>query len=202
MRVIGITGGVGAGKSAILKYIAQNFKAEILLADEVAHIVKEPGEVCYEPLIKLLGEDVLEEREDLQEEKPQIDKKKMAEKIFADQEILQKVNELIHPAVKKYIVDAIETAIKEGEKDYFFVEAALLIEDHYDEIVDEMWYIRADPAIRRERLKETRGYSDEKIDAIMATQLSEEEYIAHCKHIIDNSTTKEDAYLQIEKALT
>lgn len=233
MKVIGITGGVGAGKSAILKYIQQNYNATILLADEVAHIVKEPGEICYRPLIDILGEDVLQatetdrmrttdneggdvkhdatdvvaedktgEMSQAKHQLPRIDRSKMAEKIFHDPIILEKVNQLIHPAVKEYIIAAIAEARKEGKVDYFFVEAALLIEDHYDQVVDEMWYIDASPEIRRIRLKETRGYSDEKVDAIMSRQLSAAEYHKHCKVVIDNSTTKEAAYAQINQALS
>ncbi|HBA63793.1 MAG TPA: dephospho-CoA kinase, partial [Lachnospiraceae bacterium] len=66
-------------------------------------------------------------------------------------------------------------------------EAALLIEDKYDEICDELWYIYAGEEIRRERLKKSRGYSDEKIDSIFASQLSEEVFRSHCDVIIDNS---------------
>ena len=61
MKVIGITGGVGSGKSALLKYIAKNYNCRVILADEVAHQAKEPGQPCYEELIKLLSSDILNE---------------------------------------------------------------------------------------------------------------------------------------------
>ena len=75
MKIIGITGGVGSGKSKILSYIRENYSCRIYLADEVAHIVKEKGECCYEPLVELLGEQVLAED-------GEIDKRKMAAVIF------------------------------------------------------------------------------------------------------------------------
>ena len=61
MRLIGVTGGVGAGKSEVLNYIKKHYKCRIYLADEVAHLVKVKGEECYYELVSLLGEDLLQE---------------------------------------------------------------------------------------------------------------------------------------------
>lgn len=194
MKLIGITGGVGAGKSQILSYIKEHTICKILLADEVAHIVKEPGQPCYEKLVTLLGADVLEED-------GTIHKGRMAAKIFADKEVLAQVNALIHPAVKTYILNAIEEERAADRLDFFFVEAALLIEEGYHLIVDEMWYIFTAENVRRERLKKNRGYTDEKIDQIMKSQLSESEFRAHCKEVIDNSGDLGDTYRQIDDIL-
>lgn len=90
--------------------------------------------------------------------------------------------------------------IREEEKkgtDYFFIEAALLIEDHYDTIVDEMWYIYADEDTRRKRLKESRGYSDSKIDDIFASQSSDDVFRRFCSVVIDNSGSIEDTKIQL-----
>ncbi|MDD6491164.1 MAG: dephospho-CoA kinase [Firmicutes bacterium] len=191
MKVIGITGGVGSGKSALLKYIAKNYNCRVILADEVAHQAKEPGQPCYEELIKLLSSDILNED-------GTIHKGKMAEKIFASEELLKKVNQIIHPAVKKMILDEITLEKRRGELDFLFLEAALLIEDGYLNIVDEMWYIYARDDVRRMRLKKSRNYSDEKTDAIMKTQLSEENFRKNCSFVIDNSGGIEEAYRQID----
>ena len=78
---------------------------------------------------------------------------------------------------------------------------ALLIEDGYLDIVDEMWYIYAREEIRRGRLKESRNYSDEKIDAIMNSQLREEEFRKYCSVVIDNSEGLPAAFHQIDKKL-
>ena len=157
MKTIGITGGVGCGKSRILEYIKENYNCRIIIADDVANEIKEPGQMCYQPLIDLLGERILGEDK-------RIDKKKMASEIFKDESLLQKVNDIIHPAVKDYILDNIEIEKEKGKIDYLFIEAALLIECGYNAYVDEMWYIYAKESVRRERLKNSRGYSDEKID--------------------------------------
>ena len=178
MRFIGITGGVGAGKTEILKYIGQHYKCEIYLADDIGHKVKEPGTEGYQALVELLGRDIL--RAD-----GQIDKPSMAAKIFADPALLEKVNQIIHPAVKKYLADRLAEARAKGDVELFFVEAALLIENGFGEVVDEMWY----------------GYTPEKIDRIMSSQLSENEFRKHCDFVIDNSDSLENSYRQIRQKL-
>ena len=84
---------------------------------------------------------------------------------------------------------------------FFFIEAALLIEDHYDKIVDELWYIYADEDIRRKRLKESRGYSDEKIDGIFDSQSSDDTFRKHCSVVIDNSGSIKETREQIKQYL-
>lgn len=194
MRLIGITGGVGAGKSEILDWISGHYNCIVLKADEIANQIKKPGEKCYESLCTLLGQEIL------QEDKT-IDKQRMAEKIFADPALLKQVNDILHPAVKEYILQEIDRRRREGLIDYFFLEAALLIEDGYTEILDELWYVRADEQVRRARLKASRDYSDEKINRILKAQLAEEDFLKHCSVVIDNSGTKEEAYKQIIKKL-
>ena len=194
MKVIGITGGVGSGKSALLAYIKEHYNCRIILADEAAHQVKEPGQPCYEKLVALLSGDILNED-------GTIHKGKMAAQIFSDGKLLEAVNAIIHPAVKELILGEIQRERTKGEIRYFFVEAALLIEDGYLNIVDEMWYVYAQEQVRRNRLSLSRGYSEEKIDSIMAAQLSEEEFRKHCKVVIDNSGNLEEAFQQIDREL-
>ena len=194
MRVIGITGGVGAGKSAVLAYIKEKYNCRILLADEAAHLVKEPGQPCYEKLVKLFSREILNGD-------GSINKQKMAEKIFASEDILSKVNRIIHPAVKELILNTIEEERKRNLYDFFFLEAALLIEDGYLEIVDEMWYVYAREDVRRRRLSKSRGYTPEKIERIITSQLSEEEFRKHSDFVIDNSDSLEASYRQIRQKL-
>ncbi|MDY4070133.1 MAG: dephospho-CoA kinase [Lachnospiraceae bacterium] len=194
MHVIGITGGVGAGKTKILTYLSEHYSCRIILADGVANQLKEPGQKCYEEIVTLLGTQIL---------KPDgtIDRLKMAERIFSDRELLRRVNEIIHPAVKEYILQAIEEERRRDKIDFLFLEAALLIEEGYESIVDELWYIYADEAVRAERLKANRQYSDEKIQKILRSQLSDAEYRAHCSTVIDNGVALEETYRQIEKKM-
>ncbi len=194
MKVIGITGGVGAGKSEILAYLKEHCRCRIIMADRLAETLEEPGQVCYLQIVSLLGQDILQED-------GRIDRRKMAAKIFADGKLLTAVNAMIHPAVKEYILQIIQTEKVEDVLDYLFIEAALLIEDGYDKIVDELWYIHADAEVRRQRLKASRGYTDEKIDNILGQQLSEEAFFKHCHVVIDNSGSLDHVYKQIDEKL-
>lgn len=200
MKIIGVTGGVGSGKTELLHYIEKNYRCRILLADEASHEVMQKGGRIYEPLVALLGSSVLDSS-------GEINRKEMATRIFSQEELLGRVNALIHPAVREYILEAVAeerekaAAGAEDAVDYFFLEAALLIECGYRSVVDEMWYIYCDLAVRRERLKKSRGYSDGKIDSILSSQLTEAEFRSGSDVVIDNSGNLEDAYRQIREAL-
>ncbi len=194
MLVIGITGGIGAGKSKVLSYIQENYSCRIVLADDIGNKVKEPGSECYFQLVKLLGDVILKEDDT-------IDKVKMADIIFKDKVLLESVNSIIHPAVTKYILDQIALEKKVNKIDFFFIEAALLIECGYKAYVDELWYVYARRDIRKKRLKESRNYSEERIESIMNGQLSDEMFKENCDVTIDNSDDFEKTEVQIDKKL-
>lgn len=200
MKLIGVTGGVGAGKSALLTEVLNKYNCRVIFSDNVANDVKKKGMPAYDKLVELLGNEILEVEPD--GSYGEIDKKKMAKAIFKDDDLLQKVNAILHPATNDYIADVIKTERAKNEIDYLFVEAALLIENGYKDIVDELWYIYASEEVRRQRLKAARGYSDEKIDSILEAQLSDEEFRINCDFIVDNSTSLSDALSQIDDHLT
>lgn len=193
MKVIGVTGGVGAGKSAILSYLEDVYGAYVVLADQIANKIKEPGEICYQPIVELLGQSVLQED-------GSINRKKMGQMIFSDPVLLKKVNEIIHPAVKQYIIEQIEKKQSVGTA-LFVIEAALLLEDNYDAICDEVWYIYTSEEVRRERLKKSRGYSDDYITDIIKKQLSEAVFRSRCDIMIDNSGSLEYTRQQIDQRM-
>lgn len=190
MKVIGITGGIGSGKSALLAAIEQEYKCRVLLADHIANFLKEPGQRCYDPLVYLLGKGVLDEA-------GHIDKKKMSDMIFGNEALLELVNTIVHPAVKQYICECIEEERAKGQVDFIFVEAALFIEAGYRDIVDSLWYIYARKEVRIHRLQEGRGYTLEKIQNIMNNQLQEEVFRRYCDVTIDNSDTLESSMAQV-----
>ena len=195
MKFIGITGGVGAGKSAILDYLRKKDRTRVMLADEIAHKLMEPGTACFQRLEqKFKDADIF-----LQE--GGFDREKVATFIFGEEEKRLAFNGIVHPAVKEYVIEQYEKEKKAGNLEFLFLEAALLIEEHYDAICDELWYIYTNEDNRRERLIASRGYSNEKIDGIFKSQLSEETYRSKCKIVIDNNGTVEQSYEQIEKYL-
>ena len=194
MKVIGITGGVGAGKSAILNYLKEKHHAVVVEADKVGHLLMEPGGACYYSIVEKFGSSILNGDQT-------INRGKLGKIVFADESLLNELNKIIHPRVKSHIVSEIAKERAYHRTNYFVVEAALLIEDHYDVICDEMWYIHTDADIRAKRLKETRGYDDEKIAGIMANQKSPEEFRSACQAVIDNSEDLAYTYEQIDRQL-
>ena len=212
MQVIGITGGAGSGKSAVLKEIEKRYgdRVRVLRADDIANEVKEPGGLCYNKIVSVLGTDILEAD-------GTINRRRMAERIFTDDALLQEVNAILHPAVRKVLRDTIRS-LREEESGHsadaredaaarqvprvLFIEAALLIEARYrEEMLDELWVVHAPADIRRRRLKETRGYMEERIDGIFAAQQTDESFLAHADAVIENTKTIEDALRQADELL-
>ena len=195
MKFIGITGGVGAGKSQILDYLGKNPGVRVMFADEIAHDLMEPGTACYESICRHFGE------LDIYLPDGRFDRKKLAEVIFSHEEKRREMNEIVHPMVRAYVCAQAAEEREKGQLALLVLEAALLIEEHYDEICDELWYIYTREDIRRERLKASRGYSDEKVDGIFASQLREEVYRKHCREVIDNNGSLPETLAQIDDIL-
>ena len=193
MKVIGITGGIGSGKSRVLSYLEEKHHAVICQADQVAWELQKPGQKCYEEIVEHFGIGILNEDKT-------INRKELGRIVFNDDTKLYALNGIMHPAVKTEIQKRISQEKEKGTK-LFFLEAALLIEEHYDEICHELWYIYTSEPFRRQRLKESREYSDEKIDAIMATQLSEEMFRKACKIVIENNDMFEETCKELDDAI-
>ena len=195
MKFIGITGGVGAGKSAVLDYMATKPGVRVMLADEIAHELMEPGPDCYAQISQAFPE------HDIYKEDGHFDRIKLAKVIFSDGNRRARMNGIVHPAVKAYVIAEAKRERQEGKLALLVLEAALLIEEHYDEICDELWYIYTTEENRRARLKASRGYSDAHVDRIFASQLSEEDYRRHCSVVIDNNEGFEEMQRQIDAAV-
>ena len=193
MKIIGITGGVGSGKSRVLSFLEEKYNAIICQADHVAWKLQEPGQRSYLEIVEYFGKTILNDDQT-------INRGALGQIVFNNVAKLQKLNEITHPAVKDYIKEQIFIE-KEKGSELFIIEAALLLEDHYEEICDEIWYIFAREEVRRERLKESRNYTDEKIDSMIAKQQTESYFRKHCQLTIDNSGNFEDTCIQIEKAM-
>ncbi len=194
LKVIGITGGVGSGKSSVLGLLRKLCSCRIMMADDIANCLKQPGQPCYQPVVSLLGEGILAEDKT-------IDNRKMAAVVFPDPALLKQVNAIIHPAVKAYVIQEIGAERDRGEIDFLFLEAALLIEAGYRPILDELWYVYADEKTRILRLMESRGYTEEKARGIIEAQLSEEEYRAGCDWVVDNGGSIAQTEMILKKYL-
>ena len=194
MKIIGITGGVGAGKSTVLSFLDTLPGVRTVQADRAGHLVMEPGTEAYDKIREHFGERITGAD-------GRIDRQLMGSLVFSDKEELNWLNRVIHPAVKDFIRREIQLEEEKGECRFFFIEAALLIEDHYDEICDEFWYIYTEERLRRERLRQSRGYSDEKTDAILSNQKPDSVFRKYCQEVVDNGSDEEKTLLQVRRLL-
>lgn len=195
MKIIGITGGAGSGKSEVLKILANEFNAHVIVADDVARHLSEKGQICYENIIRVFGSFVIGAD-------GEIDRKKLASIVFNDAQKLEVLNSLTHPYVREAILADIDRVKNSGSAYCIVIEAALLIEAGYKSVCDEIWLIYTDVQIRRQRMKKTRNYSDKKIDAVMANQLDDASFHANCDRVIINNTTLDDIRLQLKDIFT
>lgn len=191
--VLGLTGPAGTGKSVVLAYLEERWKALVLECDAIARRMQMPGGECYDGMIRLLGREVVLPDGTL-------DRGRMAKILFRDRDLMEQVNSLVHPAVKRYVEEEISRCAGEGTS-LAAVESAILIQSGFSGICDEIWYIHADRDVRRRRLREGRGYDDARIDAMMAAQDDEEYYRSRCSLTIDNSSEADVTFEQIDRGL-
>lgn len=181
MKIIGITGGIGAGKSCVLREIEVLDGTFVIEADKLAHTLLSPGHDCYTEVVSCFGKEILSEDQS-------IDRAVLRKLVMNSSEKLRQLNALVHPAVKKYIVNDIEKKRDLGYK-YYVIEAALLIQDGYRSICDEIWYIYADKDLRIDRLLKSRGYSRQTAEKFIKNQPEDEYFIENSDRVIDNSGT-------------
>lgn len=189
---IGITGGVGAGKSTILNILKDKYDAHLIMADDVAKDLMCKGKSAYRKIVQTFGDEILGDDQE-------IDRQKLSAIVFQDDEKLLALNQIVHPLVKKAIIKEKNEISKKHPEKLIVLEAALLIEDGYPEILDELWAVIADKEVRIQRLIDNRGYSREKSESIIAAQLSDDEFRKACSFVIDNSGSLSESERQIEE---
>ena len=177
--ILGITGGAGSGKTTVVELIEKTVPTHFLHCDVIAHELMEPGGASYRALVREFGERILE---DSGEEVRRISRPKLSEVAMATQDSRKRLNELTHPLVKLVVEEELKKLARENFQGVVVIEAALLIEN----ICDMLWYVHAPVADRIRRMKEKRGYSEEKIANILDGQLSEEEFISNADAVIEN----------------
>lgn len=194
MKVIGITGGIGSGKSLVAKIVKEKYNANVLDTDGIAREQMEPGGICYHEVVDYFGKEILSED-------GTIDRKKLAAIVFEDKDKLQKLNALTHPKVLLAVQEVISSLKEKGTVPYIIVETALMIESGYDHICDEVWYIYTPEEERRKRLKSERNYSDEKINSIFEKQSKADAFRAKFTKVIENVGDIKMLEQQVEKLL-
>lgn len=200
MRFVGITGGIGSGKSVVMDYLKEHTSCEIVYADDLAKELYAPGTQLNQSLRDMFSEAHGYSKE-LFFDDGSINAPLFARDVLSDAKSREELNALVHPAVKEEVMRRVKKHREAKDIDYFFLEAALLIEAGYKALCDELWYIFVSEDNRRARLKASRGYTDERIDEAFAMQLKEYEFLDACCVVIDNNGSEEDTYKQIDRVL-
>ena len=186
--ILGLIGGVGAGKSTVLSLLEQEYGFYVIQTDLAARKLMEPGREGWQEAVRLFGRQILNEN-------GEINRPVMAEQMFRDPEKRRQLDNLTHPLVWKAVFE--EARQQNGP---VVIETALPSKEFRDKC-EEMWYLYTSREVRKLRLRESRGYSEEKTEQILNSQPSEEAYREQADHVIDNSGSEEETKLQIDRLL-
>ena len=178
MFVIGLTGGIGTGKTQVSKSL-QRHGATVINADLVGHEAYLPHTDTWREVVSAFGEDVLDDQE-------QIDRRKLGAIVFSDPAHLQRLNSIVHPRIYAMIQDQIESFTTEGI-DVVVVEAALLIEAEWTPLADEVWVITTPQEQVLSRLM-GRGMSQDQARSRIESQMPQDERVKHADVIITNAS--------------
>ena len=186
MKVIGLTGGTGSGKSVVSKSLAAA-GAVIVDADKIAHEIILKGEPAYQEIIEYYGTGILDAEGN-------IIRKKLGEIVFNDKEKLAFLNQCTHKYITAEVKRQIAEAKAEGTATAIIVDAPLLLEAKLETVCDLVWVVYAEPEVRAQRVMARDGITYELAKARIANQKSWEEYKAAADAVIDNS--KDLSYLE------
>ena len=191
--VIGITGGIGSGKSVVTSLLRDKFDAAVIDTDTIGHEVMEIGKSAYKKVVEIFGNKVIAED-------GSIDRKKLGSLVFDNRELLCKLNDIIHPAVEAEVDKRIAEFTQKKYK-YIALETALLIKVGYNRKCDKVWFVYADKDIRLKRLYDNRGIYKGKAGKIFESQNTEEEFRQIADDVIDNSGSEAETEIQIKNIL-
>lgn len=192
MYVVGLTGGVGAGKSVVLQMLQERFGAYVISADAVGARLMQKGGATYLSLVQEFGEEILDEQ-------GEIDKKRLAAVGFATEESHLRLNACTHPIIREAIIQEIEQARPQYE--LLVLESAIIVQGKLDVLCDAIWYVAVPWELRRQRIMESRGYSFERAESIMKNQWSDEQFRAIADTVIANDGSIETTYEQVRAAV-
>ncbi|MFA5055413.1 MAG: dephospho-CoA kinase [Dehalococcoidia bacterium] len=190
MFVIGLTGGILSGKSTIAQMLAEK-GAAVIDADKLAHEAYKPDTQLNQELVDEFGPDI-------RKADGSIDRKKLSRIVFGDEKALARLNAIVHPRMKEIARGEIERFRKKGTR-VVVLEAALLIEAAWTDLVNEVWVALTPPDIAVQRLKERGGLSEDEARARIQAQLPPAERAKHADVIINTDCDKSEVRAQVDK---
>ncbi len=191
MKVIGLTGSIGSGKSTVALFFKE-LGAKVIDADLVARQVVEPGKPALNELKEAFGNTIIHDDGSL-------NRKLVAEIVFNSDEKRERLNSIIHPRIFDEIKNTIENYRKEGAE-VVILEAALILEKKgLIKLIDELVVVSIDEQNQKKRLAERGDLTQDQINARIKSQLSNSEKIKHADYIIENNNGLENTHDQVKK---
>lgn len=194
MKIIGVIGGCGSGKSQVSQLLKDKFGAYIINSDKISHEIIIKGTKAYHEIVYDFGKKILDDEGN-------IDRKSLGEIVFHDKGLLQKLTNITHPYINKEIVELINSIKQNNQYKYIVLEITALGTGEIYSLIDEFWYVYCDIDVRFERLHKYRNMSKNKAMSIMNKQPSSVEFEKFADIIINNSFTLDNTYHQIIKYL-
>lgn len=183
MHVVGLTGGIGSGKSTFAGMLADR-GAIVIDADALGHAALAPGEPAWHSVVDQFGDEVLAAGS------MDIDRKRLAAIVFADPEKLAALNAIVHPVILGRIADTLETL--RGTDSVVILDAALILEMGMAEAMDTIIVVTSSRTRRRERLMRDRKMTSDAVAARMATQARDEDLVARADIVVANDGSLDD----------
>jgi dephospho-CoA kinase len=191
MLTIGLTGGIGSGKSTVTKILGE-FGAPILDADKLAHTTYAPGGPVYDAVIAAFGAQIVAADRT-------IDRKQLGAVVFGNPERLNQLTSIVWPATRESIRRNITELRANGATLPIVVEAAILIEANWQALCDEIWLVRASREQVVARIESQRGLKPSETEARIRAQLSDEERAKHATLIIENNGSLEELHTLLKE---
>ena len=190
MLVIGLTGGIGTGKSE-LSHILRDLGAVVIESDKVAHQSYELGTTAHGLIVKLFGEDVLDGS-------GFIDRKSLGKIVFADTARRLELEKIVWPATRKLTLALLEKETVRGTR-VVVVEVPKLYESGWDKVADVVWTVEAPQSVVIQRVERRSGMSELDTKARIAAQFTRQERVDRADIVIENEATLEDLRNQVSK---
>jgi dephospho-CoA kinase len=190
MLVIGLTGGVGSGKSTVTQYL-KDLGAVVIDADKVGHETYLPDTPAWKDLVATWGTELLLPNRE-------IDRKKLGAIVFSDPKNLEKLNSIVHPRLRALLEKKIEEHRAQGTK-VLVVEAAIMIEANWMHLADEVWVIMAPEDVVIKRIMTRNSWSEEQIRARIRSQMTNAERAKHAHVVIDTNCTLDEVRAKVKK---
>jgi dephospho-CoA kinase len=188
LRIIGVTGGIGSGKSTVSKILA-SFGAQIIDADRLAKEIVNKGEKALDEIVDCFGPSVLDTEGNL-------DRKKLSEIVFKDKHKLEILNKITHIHVAQKIIERINSL---NDYEVAVVDAPIPIKHGFLDVVNEIWAVIADKEVRIKRVMERSGLTYNEVEDRINSQLSDEFYKSICTTVIVNNGSVEELRQQVVK---